>query len=59
MEMNTPQISESLKTEISFLVFKLSCLSQFMSDLNKFGLKIKLKFVINQTFRLFWGHPVL
>ena len=40
MEVNTPKVSEIVKSEINFLVFNLSYLSEFMSDLNKFGLKI-------------------
>ena len=40
VEISPPKISDILKIEISFLVFKLSYLSQFMADLNKFGLKI-------------------
>ena len=42
VEVNTPKIGEILETEISLLVFKLSYLSQFMSDLdlNKFSLEI-------------------
>ena len=43
MEINTPKISEILKIEISFLAFKLSNLSQFTSDLNKFGPNSKLR----------------
>ena len=43
MKISTSIITEILKTEISFLVFYLSYLSQSMSDLNKFGLKILFK----------------
>ena len=43
MEIDTHKISEILKIEISFLVFKLSYLNQFMSDLNKFGLKMQVR----------------
>ena len=50
MEINTPKISEILKIEISF--FKLSYLSQFKSDLNKFGLKSRLRYFLLKAKKL-------